>query len=78
MTTQHNFTGMNRKQLQRIFEAHGGVVEVVRRTGEHRYRHPLLSSHVTINARRKDTARALSAYVRKAVAAWTAAHGEVE
>jgi hypothetical protein len=60
----HN--GINRRELDRIFQELGGTIERVRRTGEALYRHREVPRPVRVNDRRKDASRALVALVRAA------------
>jgi hypothetical protein len=57
--------GMNRCELDQIFQKQGGVITHLRRTGEALYRHTSMPRPVRVNARRKDAPRHLVQYVRK-------------
>jgi hypothetical protein len=57
--------GINRRSLDRILIQLGGRVRPVRRTGEIRYTHPLVSSRPRANKRRKDAPNHLVDFVRE-------------
>lgn len=57
--------GMNRRELDRIFEQIGGSIERPRGTGEVLYRHPLMARCARANARRKDASRHLVHFVKE-------------
>ena len=55
--------GMNLSALNRYFRALGGTIEPVRRTGEIRYSHHLVSQRPRADGRRKDAPRHMVAFV---------------
>lgn len=61
MATLHY--GMNRRELDRIFISLGGEIVRPRRTGEVRYRHPLLHEQPRADGRRKDAPNHLVRFV---------------
>lgn len=60
--------GIDRKKLDQILIAHGGVVEPVRRTGEVRYRHPMMAKTARADGRRKDAPMHLVKFVHSVIA----------
>ena len=60
MTRFHH--GMNLRDFEREFLAVEGLIVSVRRTGERRYSHPLISRRPRINGRRKDAPRDLTQF----------------
>lgn len=71
----HIFRGMNRRDLDRAFRQLGGCVEILRRTGDVRYSHPLLKHRAKANCRRKDASLALVLYALEAQRAVAAEKG---
>lgn len=59
--------GVNRRNLDRLFLSLGGTIEDVRRTGELRYRHPLMDACAKANKRRKDAPSHLVDFVRELI-----------
>lgn len=53
------------RRAARRWKQLGGTVEPIRRTGEHRYRHPLIEKPITVNARRHDATRFLMVQLRR-------------
>jgi hypothetical protein len=59
------YLGIDRRRLDAVLRSLGGRVEVVRRTGEIRYSHPLLAESPRADGRRKDASKRLSQFVCK-------------
>lgn len=55
--------GIDRVRLDKIFRELGGEVTCVRRTGEVRYRHPLIRKTVRADGRRRDAPMHLVKFV---------------
>lgn len=60
--------GLNLARYEKLCRDLEGTVELVRRTGELRFRHPASNKTVTVNRRRKDASRALSGWLNDLIA----------
>jgi hypothetical protein len=57
--------GMNLRTARRIWVDLGGIVYDRRRSGEEVYTHPLIARPITVNKRRKDAPRELTAAISR-------------
>lgn len=66
--------GMNLLNAVRAARRLGGRVELLRKTGEYRFSHPLVPTRVKCNCRRKSASRKTVRFLQKAAACAVADH----
>jgi len=59
---------VNRIEVEKAIRDLGGSVDPVRRKGENRYSHPLMSKRLTVSAHRKDATWAAELWLQRLAA----------